>query len=67
MDAFKTMMKSVPHLSKADADQYAEDLTSLRREAGKLVVRDPWKSWYELHTDCCDSRQPRSGARNSQL
>ncbi len=38
---FRSIMKSSPHLSKGDADKFADDLSSIRRDAANLMVRDP--------------------------
>lgn len=41
---FQRLMKSAPHLSKADADKFAEDLKSIRKDPANYMITDPWKS-----------------------
>ena len=39
-----SILRSVPHLSKADADAFAEDIHAARNAVADDKLRDPWAS-----------------------
>ena len=38
------ILRSVPHLTEADADAFAEGIDAARHAAAKEKLRDPWES-----------------------
>ena len=38
------ILRSLPHLSKLEADEFAEDLSKARSLISKEKLRDPWES-----------------------
>ncbi|MXX10654.1 MAG: hypothetical protein F4201_06180 [Nitrospira sp. SB0677_bin_15] len=39
-----SLLASLPHLSSAEATQFADDLTAAREALARAEVRDPWES-----------------------